>query len=149
MLKQAEEERNKLLEGCKKEIADVARRQVWRVIKMHQIPKGRKLICSKWVFKKKRDTRTFCSRIVALCYHQIPGVDYTDNFSPVVGVETLRICLILWIIYDTDIDQVDVETAFLGGKLNPDEYQYLRCPEGVFLEDDECLEIIGGMYGLV
>ena len=47
MLKRPPSERSAWLEGCKKEIADFARRQVWRVIKMHQFPKGRKLICPK------------------------------------------------------------------------------------------------------
>jgi hypothetical protein len=137
------------LEGCKKEIADFPQRQVWRVIKLHKVPKGHRLVGSKWVFKKKRDICTFCSCIVALGYNQIPGVDYTDNVSPVVGVETLHICLILWSIYDTDIGQVDVETVFLEGKLSPKEYQYLQCPEGVLIQEDECLEILGGRYGLV
>ena len=48
-----------------------------------------------------------------------------------------------------DIDQMDVETAFLEGILDESEYIYMKCPEGMDLNDDECLEIHKGMYGLV
>jgi len=41
-----------------------------------------------------------------------------------------------------------VETAFLEGELEPHEYVYMRCPEGMDLAEDECLEIRRGMYGL-
>ena len=40
-----------------------------------------------------------------------------------------------------DIDQLDVETAFLEGVLEEDEYVYLKCPQGMELDDDECLQI--------
>ena len=76
-------------------------------MKIKDIPKGRNLIGSKWVFKMKRDGR-FRARIVALGYTQVPGVDYTDNFSPVVHDVTLRIALIMWMIMGYDIDQMDV-----------------------------------------
>jgi hypothetical protein len=48
-----------------KELADFAARGVYKVIKMHEVPEGRRLIGSKWVFKVKRDGR-FRSRLVAL-----------------------------------------------------------------------------------
>ena len=44
---------------------------------------------------------------------------------------------------------MDVETAFLEGRIKADEYVYLKCPDGMTLKDDECLEIRKGMYGLV
>ena len=87
--------------------------------------------------------------MVALGYTQIRGVDFTNNFSPVVHDVTLRIVLIIWIILDLDIDQVDVETAFLEGNLDPSEYVYMNCPEGLYLEPNQCLEIRKGLYGLM
>ena len=84
-----------------------------------------------------------------LGYTQVPGVDYTDNFSPVASDITLRIILVLWIILYLDIDQFNVETAFLEGILEPHEYVYLKCPEGMTLASDECLEVRKGLYGLV
>ena len=86
--------------------------------------------------------------MVALGYTQIPGIDYTDNFSPVVSDVTLRIVIVIWIVLDLDVDQLDVETAFLEGELPENERVYMKCPEGMLLNSDECLEILKGMYGL-
>ena len=99
-------------------------------------------------YLKKRDGR-YRSRLVVLGYTQIPGVDFTDNFSPVVSDISLRIMLIYWIIMNLDIDQLDVETAFLEGVLQEDEYVYLKCPQGMELDNDECLQVRKGLYGLV
>ena len=53
-------------------------RGVWRKTDRAKIPKNRRLIGNKWVFKIKRDG-TYRARFVALGYSQIPGFDYTDN----------------------------------------------------------------------
>ena len=62
------------------------------------------------------------SRLVSLGYTQVPGIDYQDNFSAVVHEITMRIALIIWIVMELDIDQIDVETAFLEGELELEEY---------------------------
>ena len=119
-----------------------------QIINKDEVAKGRRLIGSKWGFKRKRDGR-YRSRLVALGYMQIPGIDFTDNFSPVVHDLTLWIVLIIWIILDLDIDQMDVETAFLEGVLDPSEYVYMSCPDSFHLAPNQCLEIRKGLYGLV
>ena len=45
--------------------------------------KNRKHIGCKWVFKIKRNG-VFRARLVAQGFTQIKGVDYDDNYSPVV-----------------------------------------------------------------
>ena len=75
---------------------------------MKDVPEGRKLVGCKWVYKLKRNG-VYRSRLVALGYTQIPGVDFTDKFSPVVHDVTLRTALILWIVLGLDVDQIDVE----------------------------------------
>ena len=104
----------------KKEFNDFERHQVWRKIKVKDVPEGRKLVGYKWVYKLKRNG-VYRSRLVALGYTQIPGVDFTDNFSPVVHDVTLRTALILWIVLGLDVDQIDVESAFLEGELDEKE----------------------------
>ena len=148
MLKRPEAERNKWLEGMKKEFKDFERRKVWRRVKIKDIPDGRKLVGCKWVYKLKRNG-VYRSRLVALGYTQVPGVDFTDNVSPVVHDVTLRAALVVWIILGLDVDQIDVETAFLEGELQEKERVFLKCPPGMEMEEDECLEIMKGLYGLV
>jgi Reverse transcriptase (RNA-dependent DNA polymerase) len=148
MMKLPEEERSKWMEGVIKEFTDLEKRGVWEIKNIKDIPVNRKLIGTKWVFKKKR-SGVYRSRLVLLGYNQIPEIDFTDNFSPVVHNITLRMILTYWMILNLDIDQMDVETAFLEGILEPHEYVYLKCPEGMYLLPDECLEVHKGLYGLV
>ena len=89
------------------------------------------------------------SGLVALGYTQMPGVDCQDNFSGVVHDVTLRIGLINWIVKNLDVNQMDVETAFLEGTLEENEKTHMKCPPGMNLDKDECLEIHKGMHGLV
>ena len=89
------------------------------MIKKLQIPEEWTLLNSKWVFKIKRDKK-HKSRLVCLDYTQIPGINFINNFSTVVHDIILRIVLSLWIIYGLDIDQIDIETAFLERDLPED-----------------------------
>ena len=95
-----------------KEYGDMNTRQVWRKIKRIEIPANQRCVKSKWVFKIKRDG-TFRARIVACGYSQIPGVDFSDNYAPVVNDITFRLMLIVLIIYALSSKIADVETAFL------------------------------------
>ena len=97
-MKRPEEERTKWLKRVKKEFKDFEKRGVWKVIKKKDIPEGRRLIGNKWVFKVKRNG-TYRSRLVALGYTQIPGVDYTDNFSAVVHDVTFRMALTICCVW--------------------------------------------------
>jgi hypothetical protein len=109
------------------------------------------MIGCKWVFKIKRDGR-FRARLVALGYSQIPGVDFTDNFSPVVNDTTLRIVITRMLVESMRGKVIDVETAFLYGELEHEIY--MRMPEGYKEaveepEKDECLLLERAIYGLV
>ena len=62
----------------------------------------------------------------------------------------LRISLTFWIVLNLDVDQMDVETAFLEGDLKESKRIHLRFLLGMNLEKDECLEINRkGMHGFV
>ena len=93
----------------------------------------------------------FRARLVALGYNQVPGIDFTDNFSPVVSDTTIKILIVIMLKKNWDSMMMDIETAFLEGKLT--EKIYMNIPEGLeFLEEidmDEFLEVGGSMHGLV
>jgi hypothetical protein len=64
-----------------------------------------------------KQNRTFTARLVACGYSQIPGIDFNESFAPVINDVSFRIMLIAKFIWDLEVFIVDVETAFLHGKL--------------------------------
>ena len=68
---------------------------------------------------------------------QIPGVDFTENFSLVVNDITFHVALARMLIENLDAVVIDVETAFLYGKM--EEEIYMAIPQGykeVFPDED-------------
>ena len=63
---------------------------VWRHVKRNDHPNDHILVGCRWVFKEKRNGVSH-ARLVAKGFSQIPGVDFTDNFSPVVNDVTFRV----------------------------------------------------------
>ena len=60
----------------------------------------------------KRDG-THRARLVALLYSQVPGMDFTENFAPVVNDVSFRIPLTRMMMENLDSMLMDLETAFL------------------------------------
>ena len=91
-----------------------------------KLPHNRKAIGCQWVFKIKRfaDGRIsrYKARIVAKGYSQIKGVDFDETFAPVAQYKSLRTLLALAAIYDLEVEQLDVVTAFLIPELDEEIY---------------------------
>ncbi|TMC16799.1 MAG: hypothetical protein E6J34_19505, partial [Chloroflexi bacterium] len=88
-------------------------------------PVDRKVIGTKVVFRLKdaeTPTPRFKARIVAQGYTQIPGLDYTDTFAPVVKAASIRILFAIAFILQLLIFQFDFETAFLNTKIDHEVY---------------------------
>ncbi|KAG8474474.1 hypothetical protein CXB51_031434 [Gossypium anomalum] len=108
---------------------------------------------SKEMFKKKEGTPgveepRYKARLVAKGYSQIPGVDFTDVFSPVVKHSSIQALLGIVAMHDLEIEQLDVKTTFLHGELEEDIY--MQQPEGFIVskkEDYVCL-LRKSFYGL-
>ena len=86
--------------------------------------------------------------MVAKGYSQVEGVDYNDVFSPVVKHTLINALLALVASHDLELEQMDVETAFLHGDLNGKIYlQRLEAFEVKGKEDHVSL-LKKSLYGL-
>ena len=80
--------------------------------KRRNMPPNKRIIESKWVFKNKRDSQ-FRARLFVRGYTQTPGVDFTNNYSPVVTDVTLCVILLMWLLNQRYSHNVYIETYFL------------------------------------
>ena len=111
-----EKDRDNWRVAIRKEIRSMINRGVWRKTDRANILKNRRLIGNKWVFKIKIDGM-YRARLVALGYSQIPGVDCTDNFAPVVHYVSFRITLARMMVEKLDSLAMDVKQHFCMEKL--------------------------------
>ncbi|KAG8477597.1 hypothetical protein CXB51_030467 [Gossypium anomalum] len=77
------EDSEKWMFAMQEEMESLHKKQTWDLVKL---PKGKKTVRCKWVFKKKEGTPgveepKYKARLVAKGYSQVPGVDFTDVFS--------------------------------------------------------------------
>ena len=100
---------------------------VWRHVKRNDHPNDRRLVGCRWVFKVKRNG-VYRARLVAKGFSQIPGVDFTDNYSPVVNDVTFRTVVARMIIENMEGKVVAIDNAFLNGDLEHEIY--MKIPEG-------------------
>jgi hypothetical protein len=61
-------------------------------------PNEKKPIGVKWIYKEKKNVKgeveRYKARLVATGYNQKYGIDYEEFFSPVAGLETIRLIIV-------------------------------------------------------
>ena len=136
----------KAMEG---EMESLHSNDVWELV---EPPPNRKIVGSKWIFKRKVDSdgavERYKARLVAQGYTQKFGLDYEETFSPVVRFESIRSVVALGVQHKLQLHQMDVSTAFLHGELA--EEVYMRQPEGFVEQGKEHLvcRLKRSIYGL-
>lgn len=99
---------------------------------LEHLPPNKKALDSKWVHTIKYNSDGTVSRpksrLVVCGNRQKHGVDYTDTFSPVAKMTTVRVFLDYAAKKNHEVHQMDVHNAFLHGDLH--EEVYMKIPQG-------------------
>jgi hypothetical protein len=121
--------------------------QTWDLV---PLPKGRKLVRCRWIFRTKMATNgeisKYKSRLVAKGYSQVHGIDYTETFAPVAKMDSIRLVLAIATSRHWEVHQMDVKSAFLHEDLK--EEIYMEHPQGYVHDSSLVCRLKKSLYGL-
>ena len=86
-----------------------------------------RIIGCKWVFRAKNDGHHH-AQLCAISYTQVAGVDFQDNFAPVVNDVAFWIAIVLMMVYGWDADIIDIKMTFLYGDLDEEIFMQKDWP---------------------
>ncbi|GJZ10024.1 putative ribonuclease H-like domain-containing protein [Tanacetum coccineum] len=131
----------------------LSREEPKRIAKaLMDLPKGKRAIGTKWIFRNKKDERGIVTRnkvrLVAQGYTHEEGINYDEVFTPVARIEAIRLFLDYASFMDFMVYQMDMKSAFFYGTI--EEKIYVCQPLG--FEDPDYLDkvymVVKAMYGL-
>ncbi|GJT05169.1 putative ribonuclease H-like domain-containing protein [Tanacetum coccineum] len=123
--------------------------KVWILV---DLPKGKRAIGTKWIFRNKKDERGIVTRnkarLFAQGYTQEKGIDYDKVFAPVARIEGIRLFLAYASFMGFMVYQMDVKSALVYGTVEKE--LYVCQPLG--FEDpkypDKVYKMVKALYGL-
>ena len=120
--------------------------------------RGRIPTLVKWVFKIKIEhngSLRYKARVVVRGFSQIPGIDYTESFSPVASKTAIHVMIGIALFFEWAVEMFDVEAAFLNAKSVNETF--IEWPDGSveigFVDEqtvqEYCILLVNSMYGTV
>jgi hypothetical protein len=163
--KQAEQSelREQWMGAVRREIDNFVKRNAWKRVKRSDLPKGKRPLKVKWVFKVKENEtgdQRYKGRIVIKGYTEIPGVDYTESFAPVATTSSINMVVANGLFREEEgweVETLDIEAAFLESDMDPNMEVFIEWPDGMKeldyiteeIEQDYCIKLDAPMYGKV
>lgn len=123
-----------------KEIECLNKNKTWKLV---ENVNNNKVLDVKWVYTKKSDGM-YKARLVVRGFQQTDEID--DVYSPVAKMQTLKILLSYCCQMGLGIEQMDVETAFLNGKVKSEVY--VKQPKGYNDNTNKICKLLKALYGL-
>ncbi|KAJ7009759.1 Retrovirus-related Pol polyprotein from transposon TNT 1-94 [Populus alba x Populus x berolinensis] len=143
------EKKSEWLKAMQEEMKSLHENHTFELVKL---PKGKRALKNKWVFRLKIDEHCshprYKARLVVKGFGQKKGIDFEEIFSPVVKMSSIRVVLGLAANLNLKVEQLDVKAAFLHGDL--DEEIYMEQPEGFEAKGKDQLvsKLKKSLYGL-
>nr|GEX26880.1 hypothetical protein [Tanacetum cinerariifolium] len=122
------------------------------VTQIIDLPKGKRTIGYKWVFRNKKDERGIViknkARLVAQGHTQVEGINYDEVFAPVERIKAVRLFLAYASFMGFMAYQMDVKSAFLYETI--EEELYVCQPPGFEDPDylDKVYKVVKALYRL-
>nr|GEV43159.1 putative ribonuclease H-like domain-containing protein [Tanacetum cinerariifolium] len=137
------------IEAMQEELLQFKMQNVWVLV---DLPKGKRAIGSKWVFRNKKDEKGIVimnkARIVAQGHTQEEGIDYNEVFALLARIEAIWLFLAYASFMGFMVYQMDVKYAFLYGTIKEEVYVYQ--PPGFEYLDYlyKVYNVVKALYGL-
>ena len=128
----------------------------WALVPHSDVPAGRKIVGSTWVFALKRDSdgkiKRWKARICAQGFSQIEGSDYYATFANTVSFDSIRLALAHIAACEYNLHTVDVRTAYLNATLEDGLDLWMKQPRGFEVCDSSgkpmVCKLVKSIYGL-
>ncbi|KAM1968538.1 hypothetical protein FF1_044121 [Malus domestica] len=94
---------DKWMKAMESEMDSLSKNDTYELV---ELPKGRKVLKKKWVFKLKRDDNMtrYKARLVVKGFGQKKGLDFDEIFSPVVKMTSIRVILSMAASMDLELE---------------------------------------------
>ncbi|MCO5606801.1 hypothetical protein L7F22_060992 [Adiantum nelumboides] len=116
-------ENDKWQEAMNEEMDALYGNEMWELV---PLPKGKKPIGCRWVYKVKHNSygsvSRYKARLVGKGYAQTYGIDYEETISPIAKMAIVRAIIVVAAAKGWILHQMDVKNAFLHGDLQEEVY---------------------------
>ena len=110
------------MKACQAEYKTLMGYRTWDLVPK---PFRTNIVRSRWTFCVKRDNlgniNKFKAWVVAQGFSQIPGVNFTETYSPTIHLTSIRFILAYACQNNLELKQVDIKGAYLNGRLDDDD----------------------------